>query len=1157
MPPTPSAERRWTASDLTPAYSLLTVLMLLTLLGIAMGGLLFFITQAARTSGAMIERRRTFYACDGMSRQIMTLSQKFLERNTLEDVPESVMEAELRAALAPNVPAGFSVSGSDLEIPEKALPSPVPVETITNGPFAGLQAKIQTIDIRLQATKNLTGAVCRTEQSISLGRIALFQFFVFADLPLLDVAPPNGESLFLRGRIHTNGRVCLGGAPFSLADGNTPFAVRMDSRVTAVERILHGSSGFCQLSSSLDAPAIVNFRAPGEQGSGPDRLRDSTAFDPLRPNEASGCADGRPGPLCTGGWRSYAVAHWIGRVQDIDHQVSQLTLPVDPPVRHVQLGWAANGGPVLQQMLIGSSRPNTRFLIEPELTNDPSGFARNKMARKAQIRIIDGVWYLKDPGTNNDPNVDGDDGPWPGIPIWSDHPGEYRTGIPSMTREGVEGGGSGAGRAGPGIEVGQSDIRADIADRASSDSRFARADWTHRETMANVPPTPRRFSYYAFVDRAQADVDAARGSAATLEPSGAGLQWGRVCETVVIPSFPSPTTSIRCDTDPPAVLSYGAISPVVLASNGNSLQSYWQPGFRLTNRDFVTKSKNRKSQGDAGWCGGSTTSGVGDEIRNAQTASATLLPVRGVDNSGNVQFSDFPLPGSPLPSLGTTVSFVGGAPPADSLAAVCDNDGDPRLVRRRARLALLEGTRTGFVDTNNQNDSRLRPPAQEKILPVNIDVHALQEALADRTPGELGSYFCTSCVWRSFDGSLFVTNTWRGSMLGAPVFPDGEAAPPPDPSGVVDPNQPRAANETLSTTSPLPYPLCAAPSDEPAAGPAHAQLVNHRFVDADEEAGGGFTFPYSGNFPARPFNHDWPAGVPAPPTSLVPPEATTTLSHPDIQNPSPARVLRGSFAIPNCALYSLTTPGPFAAVRPTAVRVINARVINRNASLCGQNQNQPCVPALSEGTGTSLSAVDRLPDGLNLISNVPVYVVGDVNQTSETNDVQTGVKATDWVPFMIGADTITTLSNSWDDDQSRWRVDTDDTRLSSGFPLTIRPASSTRYHMLLLTGINAAGAFAANGAIATLAQSGGGLPNAMRLMEDWSAAGATHSLRGALVLGWNPVYTQWKVAAVNRRSYLPPPLRDWQFDRHLNTTINQPPNSPVFDVAAVRSWRRE
>ena len=216
------------SAERTRAYSLLTVLLMLSLLGIAVSGLLFFITQSVHTSASMIERRRVFYACDGMSRQLITFTQAFLAKNTLEDVPEPALEADLRSRLPALTPPGFVVGPTDLIVPQRDLPIPVPVETITNGPFAGLQARIQTIDIALQAKKAKSGAVCRTEQSLALGRIALFQFFVFADLPLLDLVPPNGESVFMRGRIHTNGRVCIGGAPTAF-DGRE-FGAKVASR---------------------------------------------------------------------------------------------------------------------------------------------------------------------------------------------------------------------------------------------------------------------------------------------------------------------------------------------------------------------------------------------------------------------------------------------------------------------------------------------------------------------------------------------------------------------------------------------------------------------------------------------------------------------------------------------------------------------------------------------------------------------------------------------------------------------------------------------------------------------------------------------------------------------------------------------------------------
>ncbi|HEY1097268.1 MAG TPA: hypothetical protein VGF99_00005, partial [Myxococcota bacterium] len=53
-----------------------------------------------------------------------------------------------------------------------------------------------------------------------------------------------------------------------------------------------------------------------------------------------------------------------------------------------------------------------RFVIDPAAGGDTSDVAAKRLAHLADLRIIDGVWYLRD-----------DTLPWPGKPIWSDHPG--------------------------------------------------------------------------------------------------------------------------------------------------------------------------------------------------------------------------------------------------------------------------------------------------------------------------------------------------------------------------------------------------------------------------------------------------------------------------------------------------------------------------------------------------------------------------------------------------------------------------------------------------------------------------------------------------------------------------------------------------------------
>jgi hypothetical protein len=357
---------------------------------------------------------------------------------------------------------------------------------------------------------------------------------------------------------------------------------------------------------------------------------------------------------------------------------------------------------------------------------------------------------------------------------------------------------------------------------------------------------------------------------------------------------------------------------------------------------------------------------------------------------------------------------------------------------------------------------------------------------------------------------------------------------------------------------PLPYPLCASRSDESAR--AHAQVVGHRFVEADEvnatdgaPDASGYRVPFAANSASSLANtFRRPMRSPGRPDLLTPPEDTPTRLR--LPTDLTGGAMRGSFNIPSCRLYS-AIDGPFAAARPTVVRLINGRTLNFNRALCGPRANAPCQPTLSATeSGAAVSAVGRIGTGLNIVSNVPVYVVGDMNMTSEIVNVQTGQKATDWIPFMIAGDTMTTLSNSWSDQGSRWAVATANGDLEPDVR-GLRRAATTQYNMLLLTGVAGSGVHTSPAVVAPVGVSGGGLPGSMRLMEDWGDA--EHRFRGSIVLGWMPVYTQWRVAGIGNRSSFPPMLRDWQFDRHLNATSNQPPDSPVFDVTALRSWRRE
>ena len=1006
------------------------------------------------------------------------------------------MQNFLRGFLPGITPPGFESKPGDLLIPQRPLPEPAPLERITTGPFAGLEVQMQTFEMRFEAQRTASGAICRAEQTLSLGRIALFQFFVFADIPMLDLAPPAGDLMVLRGRMHTNGRVCLGGnnsivRPFG--DFVGPHAVRMDARVTAVERILHASDRRCGFPSGDVGMMGNNVRGEAPPPPADDRLKNLANFAGLSDSADSGCTRAS----CAGGWRSFAVRRWLGRVQDMDHEVQELTLPVDPPAMHTQRGFSADGVARTQEMKAASTRPNTRFLVEPPLTNDPPNFSSNKIAFKAQIRIIDGVWYVKDPGPNNDPKEDEDDGPWPGIPIWSDHPGHFTVADPSFSREGVEGLQV--------LKVGQADIREALED---ADGRLARAQWSKR-VISRASPTPRRFSYYGYVDSDQ--------PTSGLSPTGPGLQFGRVRRS----------GGGSVDTDPPAVISYGTIAPVGV---GRSNQPYWVPAIRTTHNALLPEKRGRLDDPNRflGFCGASTLRNP-DDIRIDPAGHGVMVPVippptlqgTSCNDSSCTNFPipvPFPAPLSPFPGNGTSPLSYANGPAFEDGVGVCGS-ANARLYQR---LALLEATRGGFIDTNAHGDT-IFGAATNKVLPTNFNLHAFQEALADRTPGELGSFFCPGCLWESFNGSVFISNTWKGSMLGLP-FPDGVAAAPPDPQIVLPGRrdgiqQPQAPGINAMLTEALPAPLCT--SIKQADGRASPIANKSFFAAADSPSPGSFNYPYK--------------------------NVATYVRTVGASN--------ATFVVPVCEDYSMVS-GPLQNVRPTAVRLINGRTLNFNRDdRCGRAGE--CVPVLTSNTGNARSAKGTLPRGLNVVSNVPVYVVGDMNLTSEVENVRTGERADDWIPFMVAGDTVTTLSNNWTDRDARWDLSSSDSRVGFGrdFP-DPRTAASTRYNMLVLTGLVSAGVHGASANdVVSVGRSGGGLPSALRLMENWR--NAAHVFRGSLVLGWMPLYTRWKVSVPGGRSFFPPIIRDWQFDRHLNATVNQPPDSPVFDVTALRSWRRD
>lgn len=105
----------------------------------------------------------------------------------------------------------------------------------------------------------------------------------------------------------------------------------------------------------------------------------------------------------------------------------------------------------------GNSGREARWLLDPVYADDDVAVANLKFAMSSDIRIIDGIWFIKPP--SNDRTTP----QWPGIMVWSDHPG---SGVrPSAELERI---------IGSGINIGQED-RSDIIAQ------------------------PKRYSYYPYI----------------------------------------------------------------------------------------------------------------------------------------------------------------------------------------------------------------------------------------------------------------------------------------------------------------------------------------------------------------------------------------------------------------------------------------------------------------------------------------------------------------------------------------------------------------------------------------------------------------------------------------------------------------------------------
>jgi hypothetical protein len=164
--------------------------------------------------------------------------------------------------------------------------------------------------------------------------------------------------------------------------------------------------------------------------------------------------------------------------------------------------------------------------------------------------------------------------------------------------------------------------------------------------------------------------------------------------------------------------------------------------------------------------------------------------------------------------------------------------------------------------------------------------------------------------------------------------------------------------------------------------------------------------------------------------------------------------------------------------------------------------------------GVRLQNGSQLNGALTVVSDDPVYVRGDYNNTAKK-------------PAAIISDSLDILSNNWND-------------ANSNKTLSNRIASNTTVNAAFIAGVDTTIPGGYNG----------GLENYPRFLENWT--GKILGIRGSFVGLWNSQIAQG--AWVYGSPQYTAPNRDWNYDTDFNNSANLPPFTPFAVETARLAW---
>ncbi len=384
------------------------------------------IVQKRRSSISFYQKSKAAIENDNAIKIISALIEEKLQENNA--ITQSEMQTYLNDEIKKRISPTFEIKQFKLQYSGAVEYGPV-----VSGPFNGIDAEIRKMFITMTVGSTIDNSPNLKNSSISLettlASVPVTEFTLFSTSNIFSAI--GGQAIEYSGRIHANGSVSLAGSDQSL---------KVRGSVTSADRVIH--------------PQLVFFNiAPWQTNVALAPAYLDSSLTPMKVSGSSGCAD------CDGtgvSWGAYAQQRWNGQIQDKYHKV-------------VPLNFKTLETPVAQN-------ESSRFVIEPVRPRENLA-RKEKLAYKADIRIVNGVWYLKNPENEDE---------WPGIAVWSDHPGSFTT----WDDDGIER-----------IQaVGQEDIQNRLNEKGPINNRWP------------AGTIPKKFSFYPYDNAAKTIIDFTSGS---------------------------------------------------------------------------------------------------------------------------------------------------------------------------------------------------------------------------------------------------------------------------------------------------------------------------------------------------------------------------------------------------------------------------------------------------------------------------------------------------------------------------------------------------------------------------------------------------------------------------------------------------------------------